>query len=843
MPPPILLIPGTAGSRMVARARGADHVEDAWVNSQIFPKPQYARKITHYLWGTPNPETLVYESYVREYASVEPVNGLSGARRLFAIKGLEGMLKRKRLGYYYETFINWFTTYHGYQEEVDLDAFTYDWRQEISHPCVLEGLRKTIKSLRNRNGGQRITLITHSLGGLVATSYMRRFSDWNDDVCRLVALCVPFDGVGGIGLLGFLTGYTLRLPIPYSCGRGVESSSGSFVSLLPAPGGCGGSSFVTSRIYVKKRMKSPTDLPPHSERQASGQIGRDEQKTDDAPTVCIKLSRNAYKHRIPDVAFCILERISADPNLLTVDVVKTLKLLQKCCKPRAVKLIFDGGTQMVRKRRRHRLEKLLERPFRDPENVPELVDLGVVYLRQNTAFSPSSELYPEGTTPLSCATSLSMSTSLFSPDLIPTTESDFLFQTSTSIIVSASNRVRPPLMTLPSEPTTFLWECYTPWAPYMTRNEEIIPLQFSRRVSGNASMHPDVCLAGDSIALRANTPFSQFLEETNGGFKGTRTLSWIEFPEICSHAETTVLLEEFSAMAEQIPTYVNVSGRVILARKAILNFNELPHIEKEPKIKRVDTGESGYGQKKPIEASEGGTSKSPIDQDLSLSNVTSTKEIEGRVEISDVSSKSSEHRTRSVILRPYLAPWASNISRRQIPERPILELIDHVIKPGTIDSLLFPSFHGYWKYSAERRETPIQFPTNPDAFRFLNLVAYGKETPLHVVYPRPVSDYSELPNQLPTFVFVQGDGTVILNSALRDGIPDAYVHDRVAFPGLTHTNMLHNFDVFVRISEFLGFPPIVRKEDEHESPIDDSDGSNDLLTHTSPSESSDSSDL
>lgn len=146
------------------------------------------------------------------------------------------MLRKRRIGYYYETLLQWFKKYCGYEEGVTIDAFSYDWRQEIGHPKLQEDLRKCIKAMRCRNGGQRLTVIAHSLGGLVVQAYMQTYPDWNDDISRFAAISVPFDGVGGYSMAGFLTGYCLRLPIPMSCGRGIQGASGSIISMAGRPG-------------------------------------------------------------------------------------------------------------------------------------------------------------------------------------------------------------------------------------------------------------------------------------------------------------------------------------------------------------------------------------------------------------------------------------------------------------------------------------------------------------------------------------------------------------------------------------------------------------------------------
>ena len=140
---------------MRAQSRISSYTEDAWVNSRIVPRMMIATKVADDLWCIPNPETLWVESHVAKYVDVAPYPGLEGARRLLTIRVLERMLRKRRIGYYYETMLQWFKKYCGYEEGVTIDAFSYDWRQEIGHPKLQEDLRKYIKEMRRRNNGQR----------------------------------------------------------------------------------------------------------------------------------------------------------------------------------------------------------------------------------------------------------------------------------------------------------------------------------------------------------------------------------------------------------------------------------------------------------------------------------------------------------------------------------------------------------------------------------------------------------------------------------------------------------------------------------------------------------------
>ncbi len=93
---------------------------------------------------------------------------------------------------------------HGYEMGYDLFLFNYDWRKDLSPTHVLpddltptvtrlDSLVHHIRDVVQHPGSERLTVISHSLGGLVAQAYMR----WNSadhGVFRWIALGVPFQG-------------------------------------------------------------------------------------------------------------------------------------------------------------------------------------------------------------------------------------------------------------------------------------------------------------------------------------------------------------------------------------------------------------------------------------------------------------------------------------------------------------------------------------------------------------------------------------------------------------------------------------------------------------------------
>lgn len=1095
-PPPILLIHGTVGSKMLAKSRISPYTEDAWVNSQIIPRMMMATKVANDLWCTPNPDTMWVESHVAKYVDVKPYPGLEGARRLFAIRGLERMLRNRRIGYYYETMLQWFKKYCGYEEGITIDAFSYDWRQEIGHPRLQADLRQCIKDMRRRNDDQKLTVIAHSLGGLVVQAYMQTYPDWNEDISRFVAISVPFDGVGGYSISGFLTGYCLRLPIPTSCGRGIQGSSGSIVSMAGRPGNSSYSSgFISTNIYVK-RLRHPrhtdndsrasdcitnNDISCTNKNDAHAGLATIIKDTDVfhenfkmQSTFKIHLDIAPYKKTMPNLAFCLLEKIQRNPSLLTKDVENSLTLLQNCCHKNAVKIEINGSVR-PRKRRRKVIfpEYAFNRATKKIKSLATPEEIGVVCSLHDSRYRSAltkivedvtvleegvhttivevpSSLVPSGQE--TAANTLEADTgpnveinndnsqvlqrdtstyqldissgslrnsvkiiyengSLTIPHLLqlkerigtqkhPKQAVDF-----TSImdslkengcvadIVENTEEADPeiirietdelqskahPLQLTPMSITKsnfqlvngnglsvihnqhednpiYSWECYSPWISYSNEHGSVISQEYEAKKLTNIFSHPDFTFKGNTVTIKEDSDFMTFYKETSGGFHGTtgRVIRWSEYPHLLRYSEITMLMDELAAEYESIPHHINYNGRILKAKKCILNYPDLPKLKKEKKVKKVDTGEPKHLSKKgtlsndvtesilsarkkmdpsalyvkervpsayaktrrlstdtrssvaerfmschpsssssisgpctDIQSSQEHSFVNMIEEDDSFGSDTFTgfttnscteetdnlpssaesindfkchktdcmrridsasstplktaikikshrgsqtsslqssrcnslsfsdrasdtmecvPSAEGLFNLGFANSPSKKDKDKDhIILVPYANPWSDLTLRKSVTERSIAELIDKVSVQGSLDALVFPKFDQCWEFSAKRQAKPIVYPDNPKDFRYISLLTYGRQTPIHVVYPKPVEEYSELLDQIPTFVTGQGDGTVILSSMLNDGIPDQYVDDRIVDYGVSHFNILHNFATFARIASFMG---------------------------------------
>lgn len=82
----------------------------------------------------------------------------------------------------------------GYRRERDLFVAFYDWRKSVRDSERLY-LKPWIERAKQRSGASSVILVGHSMGGLVARSYIQS-NDYANDVARLITLGTPHRGAG-----------------------------------------------------------------------------------------------------------------------------------------------------------------------------------------------------------------------------------------------------------------------------------------------------------------------------------------------------------------------------------------------------------------------------------------------------------------------------------------------------------------------------------------------------------------------------------------------------------------------------------------------------------------------
>lgn len=118
------------------------------------------------------------------------VPGLFGSMSDFIIPGT-GNWSFGIAGMAYQPFILILESM-GYQRNLNLFICFYDWRQRITQSAQ-NYLVEKIKEAKLKTGSNKVNLVCHSMGGLVARSYVQSES-YLHDVDKIILLCTPNAG-------------------------------------------------------------------------------------------------------------------------------------------------------------------------------------------------------------------------------------------------------------------------------------------------------------------------------------------------------------------------------------------------------------------------------------------------------------------------------------------------------------------------------------------------------------------------------------------------------------------------------------------------------------------------
>lgn len=198
LPTPLILIPGIGGSEFKVTEDTFWSKEDG--HGGIF---SYAYSTGEKVWvntlEAAKPGEDDYFDILRMKSDgVTPEANLNLTGELFS-------------GAYQET-INFFTE-NGYELNETLFIFPYDWRKDISLTAPL--LDQKINQIKEQTGSQKVDIVAHSMGGLVARNYI---SDTNraGNVRKLITLGTPH--LGSVEFLKNLRdGGCLKYPIGPFC--------------------------------------------------------------------------------------------------------------------------------------------------------------------------------------------------------------------------------------------------------------------------------------------------------------------------------------------------------------------------------------------------------------------------------------------------------------------------------------------------------------------------------------------------------------------------------------------------------------------------------------------------
>lgn len=186
---PVLLVPGIAGSILNAKDAETGKEERVWV--RIW---EADREFRAKLWCKFDPDSGKTVSLDPNISIVVPEE----RDGLYAIDCLDPdmVIGRDNVCYFHEMITE--MTSWGYQEGKTLFGFGYDFRQTNRLKETMDRLAAKLEAIYTASGGKKITVITHSMGGLLVKCFMSLHSDVCEKYIKSwIAIAAPFQGAPG----------------------------------------------------------------------------------------------------------------------------------------------------------------------------------------------------------------------------------------------------------------------------------------------------------------------------------------------------------------------------------------------------------------------------------------------------------------------------------------------------------------------------------------------------------------------------------------------------------------------------------------------------------------------
>lgn len=960
---PVLLIPGVCCSQMRATDQRTGRSEVAWFSPKVLPVPKMGAQFSKYIWGRPDPKTGRFVSHIDKYARVEPIQGFAGCDALLNHWILETIVFFRpsfRYGLYYRTFRQRLERL-GYRVGQDLMVYTYDWRQSMCDPALLEEMHRLVTLMRERSGGLKVNVVAHSLGGMLVQAYMRHYPDWSDDIRRFVGLGIPYDGASANALSAYYNGFALGLPlIRRVVAKGLQATSTNTMYLCNAPRQL---SRVTSCMFYKRWIgqsdagggdaapEAGQGTPKGSQRSLWGQKSQKSLKSlrdqkAQRSQQCLKTAKDpASAAGTPDGPRSPGE--GAEPSgegKHTGSGSESLPFslgLPSASTPGAGST-FGPTPDPTQPSTKSGEDSPLERSRRCSEGsegaavretaadgCPE----GKLSRRASKASSrlssrrASREEAPQQSplSPYSCVDAPAASLSLGPPESIveecsasPAAETVEAVETAEAAGATLASRPaspgadpkaealaeRPPVLVVdcsryrscPSLPAVLVERINeTPGlvAPEHLRDafQRLVPgikssairkrsKDIRKRNVGSRDMdrlmHPDV---------KAHLPTA---EELRSGAQGPRARDprALQTPKVSKarlrrQAAQVRRNERRMTRLEKRERRKEVSGLSRSEREARRSAQDLAGVgaplervgslqasacpRQDPRAKPAEkvlgfwrweavsmwpeTSFKGFTVSKDVSRKFTASFSHPwfelvggrlvLREDCPRREIVLQKKFPGpcsywefpdmlliaeaieilcQQEVEEIpkrlaASGSCSGRKRPKLVKPPRGlaeelcseprPWNCLAQAEAVAERSVYSTLESAYPKKSLDALLFEPHLPCWTETLEERSRPIYPPKPGSGFRYLGVIGSGNRTPIHVVYPKPVSRVRDVMDQEPISIWGDGDGTVLTNSAMADGFTDEFLLDRVVVTGPIHYFLVHDDAVWEHIWKAL----------------------------------------
>ncbi|KAA3468483.1 phospholipase A(1) LCAT3 isoform X1 [Gossypium australe] len=165
---PVLLVSGIGGSILHSKKKlfGIEFQTRVWVRI-LFSDMEFKKK----LWSLYNPKTGYTESLDEDVEILVPDDDYG----LYAIDILDPSLVIKLLHfsevYHFHDMIDMLVGC-GYKKGTSLFGYGYDFRQSNRIDKLMDGLKVKLETAYKASGGRKVTIISHSMGGLLVMCFM-----------------------------------------------------------------------------------------------------------------------------------------------------------------------------------------------------------------------------------------------------------------------------------------------------------------------------------------------------------------------------------------------------------------------------------------------------------------------------------------------------------------------------------------------------------------------------------------------------------------------------------------------------------------------------------------------
>ncbi|XP_020088324.1 phospholipase A(1) LCAT3-like isoform X1 [Ananas comosus] len=198
---PVLLVSGMGGSILNARSKRSKRELRAWV--RVFLANLEFKK---YLWSMYNADTGYTEPLDSDVEICVPEDEYG----LQAIDILDPSWWVKLLRvtdvYHFHDMIDMLVEC-GYEKGTTLFGYGYDFRQSSRIEKTMMGLKEKLETAYKASGGQKVNVISHSMGGLLVRCFMSLHNDvFAMYVNKWICIACPFQGAPGCINDSLLTG-------------------------------------------------------------------------------------------------------------------------------------------------------------------------------------------------------------------------------------------------------------------------------------------------------------------------------------------------------------------------------------------------------------------------------------------------------------------------------------------------------------------------------------------------------------------------------------------------------------------------------------------------------------